>query len=348
MELCDETLKVIVAGLDNAGKTSLLTILEKIYGFEEIVQYLKPTLGINYKKRDYFGKSVLYWDFGGQAEFRDRYVHNSFYFTGTRMLYYLIDIQDEERYSLSVQYLGQILDLLKKEIPDMDVPVFICFSKSDDAVLNDPAFDYDGKIEIIRDLLNKTYPNLMIQYHSLSIYDLFSVISLHIRSLGGTFPLVRKMERVLETFLDSNRCMRGVLSDQTGLPFVNLITSATIVDTRQPYINRLLNYQLQLFRQLEEKNVDIKELHNQSDHFHTYYYRFKAKKRSGLMQPMNPVMDESMFSDIEADIPKSNGTKIADEFVNYYFIVYADNKEEKIPSDKFHALIAELIGILNS
>ena len=110
-----ETLKIIVAGLDNAGKTSMLTVIEKIYGFEEIVKFLKPTLGINYTKREYFDKNIMYWDFGGQKEFRAKYLSNERYFADTEMLYYLIDVQDEMRYTQSVDYLGEILKMLKKQ-----------------------------------------------------------------------------------------------------------------------------------------------------------------------------------------------------------------------------------------
>ncbi|MFW9952338.1 MAG: ADP-ribosylation factor-like protein, partial [Candidatus Thorarchaeota archaeon] len=40
--------KIVIAGLDNAGKTSALIALRMKYNFYERVKYLKPTIKIDY------------------------------------------------------------------------------------------------------------------------------------------------------------------------------------------------------------------------------------------------------------------------------------------------------------
>ncbi len=41
-------IKLIIAGLDNAGKTSFLIALRQKYNFYERVKILKPTINIDY------------------------------------------------------------------------------------------------------------------------------------------------------------------------------------------------------------------------------------------------------------------------------------------------------------
>ena len=43
-----EDIKIVIAGLDNAGKTSALIALRKKYNFYEKVKNLKPTIKIDY------------------------------------------------------------------------------------------------------------------------------------------------------------------------------------------------------------------------------------------------------------------------------------------------------------
>ena len=43
-------LKIIVSGLDNAGKTSILTALDKKYDFHKDIVQLKPTIRVEYHK----------------------------------------------------------------------------------------------------------------------------------------------------------------------------------------------------------------------------------------------------------------------------------------------------------
>jgi len=156
----NDAIKIIIVGLDGAGKTSLLTILEKVYGFENKVKDLAPTLGIEYKCRSIFSKQFVFWDFGGQKEFRDRYLRNEYYFHGTKLMYYLIDIQYELRFEQGARYLGDIVKIMKSELETEPCPILICFHKSDLDMVHDPTFLFYERVSMIKDLLTKTYPTL--------------------------------------------------------------------------------------------------------------------------------------------------------------------------------------------
>jgi ADP-ribosylation factor-like protein 3 len=62
----DKEFRILVLGLDNAGKTSLL----KVCADAESLQDIKPTQGFNLKTIDKQGVKLHMWDIGGQKTIR--------------------------------------------------------------------------------------------------------------------------------------------------------------------------------------------------------------------------------------------------------------------------------------
>jgi len=71
VNLMDKSLKIVLSGLDYAGKTSILTALDKKFDFEKYIAQLKPTIKVEYNKRNFLGYTIYIWDMGGQ----ERYLH---------------------------------------------------------------------------------------------------------------------------------------------------------------------------------------------------------------------------------------------------------------------------------
>ena len=61
----DTQMRLLVLGLDNAGKT---TILKKIMG--ENINFVSPTQGFNIKSFNTSGVKINVWDIGGQKAIR--------------------------------------------------------------------------------------------------------------------------------------------------------------------------------------------------------------------------------------------------------------------------------------
>ena len=84
--------KIMLIGLDNAGKTSTLTALSEQYSS---IKKLLPTRGLVRQSVSVFGYEIMGYDMGGQAEYRDQYFENADkYFEAADLLMYCIDIQD--------------------------------------------------------------------------------------------------------------------------------------------------------------------------------------------------------------------------------------------------------------
>ncbi|KAI9224424.1 ADP-ribosylation factor-like 2-like protein [Blastocladiella britannica] len=85
----EKEIRILMLGLDNAGKT---TILKRING--EDISEIAPTLGFNIKTLDHNGFKLNVWDIGGQKSIRS-YWRN--YFEHTDALVWVVDSADRRR-----------------------------------------------------------------------------------------------------------------------------------------------------------------------------------------------------------------------------------------------------------
>eukprot|EP00162_Nutomonas_longa_P015693 comp22383_c3_seq1/m.54312 comp22383_c3_seq1/g.54312 ORF comp22383_c3_seq1/g.54312 comp22383_c3_seq1/m.54312 type:complete len:186 (-) comp22383_c3_seq1:56-613(-) len=85
----EKEMRLLILGLDNAGKT---TILRKFNA--ENIDEIPPTLGFNIKTLEHLGFSLNVWDVGGQTTIRS-YWRN--YFEQTDGLIWVVDCADKRR-----------------------------------------------------------------------------------------------------------------------------------------------------------------------------------------------------------------------------------------------------------
>lgn len=95
-------LRILLLGLDNAGKTTILKSLAS-----EDVSHITPTQGFNIKSVQSQGIMLNVWDIGGQKTIRP-YWRN--YFENTDVLIYVIDSADRARFEESGIQLAELLE----------------------------------------------------------------------------------------------------------------------------------------------------------------------------------------------------------------------------------------------
>ena len=117
-----EDVRILMVGLDNAGKTTILYRLK----LEEVVSTV-PTLGFNVETVTYKNISFTVWDIGGQDKIRNLW---RVYFQGTQGLIFVVDSADKERIEearlelqklLSEELLANVVLLVfanKQDMPD--------------------------------------------------------------------------------------------------------------------------------------------------------------------------------------------------------------------------------------
>ena len=199
--------KVIVIGLDNAGKTAILNKFGGHLGIFDLAN-LKPTKGVDRRYIETQNSSLdLYiWDFGGQAQYRSKYLKNpEQYFLQVDLLIYVIDLQDPERFPESFEYFEQILKTLTTLEEDPFVLIYI--HKFDPDLKHDPETLLN--IELLKDNLNQTLTSFGYDYEAYltSIYSLITnepEFSKYIKEVmkstdSLTNPTLRKVEGLGKT-----------------------------------------------------------------------------------------------------------------------------------------------------
>eukprot|EP01035_Chromulina_nebulosa_P067428 gene67428-92367_t len=109
----DNEARILVLGLDNSGKT---TILKKLS--DEDISQIMPTQGFNIKTLVHDNFKLNVWDVGGQKSIRPYWKN---YFDQTDALVYVIDAADKKR----LEETGIELKALLEDEKLQNVPVLV-------------------------------------------------------------------------------------------------------------------------------------------------------------------------------------------------------------------------------
>lgn len=242
--------KVLFLGLDNAGKTSLLTRFGGKLGIEDLAS-LAPTRGVERTEIDTEMMDFIIWDFGGQKDHRSEYLENpEEYFTNTILIIYVIDIQDPERYEESVSYLEKIVKIME----DLEEnPYFLIFIhkydpnlKKDDTIMD--------RIKRIKDLIKPVMKKGEFDYEVFltSIYTSFpkqpQFVNLVKEIIEGK-PIeqetleakVARMSEVLESSLNAVVTLSSnIIKLEKRLAFLedNFLTDETVIQQQEFSVSR--------------------------------------------------------------------------------------------------------------
>ena len=219
--------KVLVAGLDNAGKTATLSKFGGRLGISDTIA-THPTRGVVRMKFGSSNLNLFIWDLGGQVEYRERYLTNpEQYFIQLDLLLYVIDVQNPERFDESLEYLEKILDsiIMLEEKPY----ILIFIHKFDPDIKSDPKIRLN--VELLKDNLNDLLKSkdFDIEIYLTSIYSMISrepQFAKYIKNLMSshyslTDPTVKKVEGLGKTLEETlNAVIR--LSESISTQFDDL------------------------------------------------------------------------------------------------------------------------------
>lgn len=118
---------ILIVGLDNAGKTTLLEQIKRKYSsdyqgipFEKITS----TVGLNIGKIELSGVKLLFWDLGGEDDLQSLWDK---YYEECHGLIFVVDSVDAQRFDLSCKVISHVL-----QNPDLQsVPLLVLLNKQD-------------------------------------------------------------------------------------------------------------------------------------------------------------------------------------------------------------------------
>ncbi len=206
--------KVVVAGLDNAGKTSLLIALDKKFEFYENVKKLPPTMGIQRTQFTFLSRDIIRWDFGGQEQYRNVYLsqmdRNLYEIS---LLFYVIDIQDQSRFPAAMEYFEKIIQFFEKNT--LDVPIIIILNKYDPEIRENLKINHH--IMNVKEMVTQILGVKVPAFYTTSIFDIDSVMQAFSQPLAQMFPRLEMIQTIFQDFAKAHPCLAMLLMDKNGI-----------------------------------------------------------------------------------------------------------------------------------
>jgi len=211
--------KVIFTGLSNAGKTSILNVLNK--QFHKLAN-LVPTKGVERSLSTILGFSVHSWDLGGQQTYLNEYLTTKQdTFLQANLVIFVVDIQDWNTYTEALDYYQKVLGIIGDagEQPY----IIICLHKMDPEIYN----DYKQNAADLMEMFGDASQGWDYKFFITSIYNRRSIIEAFSFGIAQFLPKKKSLEIVLKNYIadikDAGEKVTGImLWDENSLFLCNI------------------------------------------------------------------------------------------------------------------------------
>lgn len=262
-----EFYKVLLVGLDFAGKTSILRILEGNYSD---LDQIKPTLGRERTEWDILGFKIINWDLGGQEQYRKEHLTNQV-LMDTNLLIYVVDVQDDDRFEEASSYFKDLLEAFEQHT--IRCPVLLCIHKLDPNIAEDP--ELKENLERITDQLSSIAGqyDVEVKVHITSIFDEKSLIEMFSDGISELIP-VGILNQILDEFREDVNIPGAILFDINffviGDSFKDKTTRNTCYQTINAFITLMRDFK-DVYDDNHDINFDIPVVDGD-------YYKFQLSK----------------------------------------------------------------------
>lgn len=223
--------KILMVGLDNGGKTSILAVVQDKFS---IIKSLLPTRGVKRERLDFFGYPIISWDLGGQVQYREKLYFNrpELFFTEADIMLYVVDIQDPDRFPEAVNYFREVLKSFKEleEKPEL----LIVLSKSDQDIRK--TLQWQQNVTTVKNKFNKIvdeFEQFTIDYCDTTVFQKETVMQMFSIALTKISDTSEIIENILEDFTNQVEAKAASLVSMDGLIFGNY----TRTDTDEMLVN---------------------------------------------------------------------------------------------------------------
>ena len=223
--------KILMIGLDAAGKTSILAVIQDKFS---IIKSLLPTRGVKREKLDFFGYPIISWDLGGQVQYREKLYFNrpELFFTEADIMVYVVDIQDPDRFPEAANYFREVLKSFMEleEKPE----ILIVLSKSDQDIRK--TLQWQQNVITIKNKFNNIadeFEQFTIDYCDTTVFQKETVMQMFSIALKKVSDTSEIIENILEDFSSQIEAKAASLVSMDGLIFGNF----TRTDTDEMLVN---------------------------------------------------------------------------------------------------------------
>ncbi|MCF2140817.1 MAG: 50S ribosome-binding GTPase [Candidatus Lokiarchaeota archaeon] len=264
--------KIALLGLDNAGKTSILTAMKKKFDIPKEVKGIKPTLKVERSNFQFLNHIIYLNDFGGQKRYVNEYLsHKTRYLSSIDLLFFVVDIQDKLRFKESYEFLNEILDYFQ-EI-QCNAPVIILFHKSDPKLKNDPSILSNQKEyeSLVRPWLEKR----SIHFYNTTIYQINTIVHAFSKGIFYLYDQNTALQKLIDEYVEKmDNVMALLIFEQNGIELGSYFLDHITLSMKKKILTL---YEISQRRILEE-NINTYEFSDRLDPF---------TKISGTIQSFN-------------------------------------------------------------
>ncbi len=212
-------LKILMAGLDDSGKTSFLLSVDRKYS--KLIG-LKPTSGASITSIEALGATIFLWDLGGQLVFRKKYINRAeIYLYEADLLFYFIDIRNKNRFEESFKYLQDLKAVLKRF--NQDTPIIYVLSKGDPDIVN--SGEIKTNIKIVRERLAELASNGPNELYVTSIFQIYTILRAFSSGISKLSPNREIINHNLKNFSQSAKSYLSLLLSTDGLVLADYYSS---------------------------------------------------------------------------------------------------------------------------
>ena len=235
--------KILLTGLDNGGKTSILAVLQDKFS---IIKSLLPTRGVKREKLDFFGFPIVSWDLGGQVQYREKLYFNrpELFFTEADIMLYVVDSQDPDRFPESANFFREVLRTLTelKETP----AILIVLSKSDQDIRK--TLQWQQNVTTVKNKFNnitEEFDQFNIDFCDTTVFQretIMQMFSIALKKVSDTSEII---ENILEDFTLQVEGKAASLVSMDGLifgSFTNTDTDEMLVNNTALLLQTLSNF----------------------------------------------------------------------------------------------------------
>ena len=211
---------------------------------------LKPTIKAKVVK--ILGFSC--WDLGGQVSFRKIYLeHKSNYFSYIQSFFYIIDIQNKERFEEALKYLKEIINVILEINPDFS-QFLILFHKNDPDIKNKP--DIMNNINFLEKEIKDINQNINFSFYQSSIYDESTLIRAFSDGAISITQRSKLIQNLLKEYTKTTYSSAAVLLDQHSFIIASRSTKESYQQICESIAPRLA-YTLEKLEEWDINTLDI-------------------------------------------------------------------------------------------
>ncbi|MDD1777098.1 MAG: ADP-ribosylation factor-like protein [Candidatus Helarchaeota archaeon] len=220
-----DSYKIIFAGLDNSGKTSI------IYALQDKFSMLNPapTVGIERNTFEVLGFNVHVWDLGGQNKFRTSYLDGGRTFASTDLLFFILDLQERSRFGEASEYFDEIL---KTFFQSNEKPaIILCFHKIDPDLRGDERIL--SNLQVAKQLFRRKAAGFNFEMFETTIYEKWTLTAAFSKGLLKLSSKSNILDKQLEGLANQLQSETVLLLDESALLFGQYFKNQSCYDVCQ-------------------------------------------------------------------------------------------------------------------